>query len=224
MIKKETYFNSNNIQDQSGCLLDEVRKKVGIHSLELNPDRAALLVLDMQRYFLEPESHAFVPSALAIIPNVRRLQQIFLNTNLPVVQTRHLNTVDNAGIMKTWWKDLIPPALPISDIENELKESRTKIIEKNRYDAFFRTDLESFLRNQNISQLVITGVMTHLCCETTARSAFMRDFEVFFVIDATATYTLDFHRATLLNLAHGFSDLMLSCDIMDASKNHEKQE
>jgi isochorismate hydrolase len=49
--------------------------------------------------------------------------------------------------------------------------------------------------------------MTHLCCETSARSAFMRGFEVFFPIDGTATYNRDFHLATLRNLAHGFATM-----------------
>ena len=53
MTKKETYFDSDNIKVQSDRLLEDVRKKTGIHSLELRPDRAALLVLDTQAYFLE---------------------------------------------------------------------------------------------------------------------------------------------------------------------------
>ena len=223
MIKKETYFDSDNIQVQSDRLLEDVRKKTGIHSLELRPDRAALLVLDMQAYFLESASHAFVPSAPAIIPNIIQLQQLFLNNNSPVIQTRHLNSDANAGMMKTWWKDLIDPESPLSKIIEELRDPRIKQIEKTQYDAFYRSDLEAYIRDQGVNQLVITGVMTHLCCETTARSAFMRDFEVVFVVDATATYNLDFHRASLINLAHGFSDLRLSCDIMDAFKTHGKK-
>ena len=180
MIKKETYFDSDNIKVQSDRLLEGVRKKTGIHSLELRPDRAALLVLDMQAYFLESASHAFVPSAPAIIPNILQLQQLFLNNNSPVIQTRHLNSDANAGMMKTWWKDLIDPESPLSKIIEELRDPRIKQIEKTQYDAFYRSDLEAYIRDQGVNQLVITGVMTHLCCETTARSAFIRGFEVFF--------------------------------------------
>jgi bifunctional isochorismate lyase/aryl carrier protein len=49
--------------------------------------------------------------------------------------------------------------------------------------------------------------MTHLCCETTARAAFVRGFDVFFLVDGTATYNQDYHQATLLNLAHGVAVL-----------------
>ncbi len=59
----------------------------------------------------------------------------------------------------------------------------------------------------DVEQLVIGGVMAHLCCETTARAAFVRGYEVFFLIDGTATYTEEFHTGTLRNLAHGFSVL-----------------
>lgn len=55
--------------------------------------------------------------------------------------------------------------------------------------------------------------MTHLCCETTARSAFIRGFDVFFTIDGTATYNEDFHFGTLYNLAHGFAVPLLIDEI-----------
>ncbi len=67
------------------------------------------------------------------------------------------------------------------------------------------TSLEQELRSRGVEQVVVTGVMTHLCCETTARTAFVRGFEVFFCVDGTATYTEAFQRASLLNLAHGFA-------------------
>jgi isochorismate hydrolase len=51
--------------------------------------------------------------------------------------------------------------------------------------------------------------MTHLCCETTARSAFVQGYNVFFPIDGTATYNEEFHFATLTNLAHGFANIVL---------------
>jgi isochorismate hydrolase len=58
--------------------------------------------------------------------------------------------------------------------------------------------------------------MTHLCCETTARSAFMRGFEVFFTIDGTATYNEEHHWAALLNLAHGFATPVLVDEVVSA--------
>jgi len=64
----------------------------------------------------------------------------------------------------------------------------------------------------------VCGVMTHLCCETTARSAFIRGFKTYFTIDGTATYNEQFHMASLINLSHGFAipvlidDIVLQCE------------
>ena len=66
-----------------------------------HPERAALLVLDMQDYFLREGSHAFIPSAPAILPNIEKLIESFYEANRPVIFTRHLNT--DAGMMSRWW-------------------------------------------------------------------------------------------------------------------------
>lgn len=165
--------------------------------------RSALLVLDMQDYFLEPASHAFVPSAPAIIPGVRKLVDAFSGRGRPVIFTRHVNTSADAGAMATWWGELIRDGDPKSSITRALDPSNGTLINKTQYDAFFGTRLEIQLNELACDQLVICGVMTHLCCETTARSAFVRGFNVFFAIDGTATYNEEFHMGTLLNLSHG---------------------
>ena len=171
---------------------------------QVDRNRASLLVIDMQKYFLDPESHAFVQSAKPIVPRVKNLQDTFLELKQPVYQTRHVNTKENAKVMAIWWADLIEEG-PMAAIIDGLRADRIKVIKKTQYDAFLDTDLEKDLKCNNIKQVFITGVTTHLCCETTARSAFMRGFEVFFVVDGVATFREDFHRATILNLAHGFS-------------------
>ena len=80
------------------------------------------------------------------------------------------------------------------------------------------------LRDNGVRRIVISGVMTHLCCETTARSAFVRGFEVFFTVDGTASYTADFHRASLLNLAHGFAVPVLVSEILAALSFPERKD
>ena len=167
--------------------------------------KAALLVLDMQRYFLAFDSHAFIPSAPAIIPGINKLIAAFTNNKRPVVATRHLNTPEDAGMMSKWWRDLIHPQAAYNQHIETLNIENTIQVEKTQYDAFLHTSLEETLHQYGVEQVVITGVMTHLCCETTARSAFMRGFEVFFTVDGTATYNEELHRASLLTLSHGFA-------------------
>ena len=111
--------------------------------------------------------------------------------------------------MSRWWKDLITIEDSLSAIIADFDFSNRYVLRKSQYDAFYKTGLENYLTKQGISQVVISGVMTHLCCETTARSAFVRGFEIFFLIDGTATYNKEHHMAALLNLSHGFATPVL---------------
>lgn len=216
-MKKETYFLPAAIDLKGREILASVEHQRRGHATQhFQPNRAVLFVLDMQSYFLSESSHAFIPSAMAILTNVQKLIQAFTVRERPIIFTRHTNTLQDAGPMARWWKDLLLPESPMSQIASELDTTNGTIIEKHQYDAFYQTELEQVLHERGIEQVVVTGVMTHLCCETTARSAFMRGFEVFFAIDATATYTEALHRATVLNLAHGFAVPLLNEEILAA--------
>ena len=175
----------------------------------------------MQEYFLDPESHAFVPSALSILPQIQTLITAFEQQHRPVIFTQHINTPENAGAMSRWWRDLITEENPLSKITSHLDYSGHPVLQKTQYDAFYQTPLEDMLHKLDISQVVVTGVMTHLCCETSARSAFVRGFDVFFAVDGTATYQENFHLASLQNLAHGFATLVRTDDVVAALVNDE---
>jgi ureidoacrylate peracid hydrolase len=74
------------------------------------------------------------------------------------------------------------------------------LIVKHKFDAFFETDLDAILRYHRVDTVIITGTATNACCESTARSAFMRDYKVVFPSDANATFDEAMHRATLVNI------------------------
>lgn len=213
---KERYFIPGHSEEVARQLLEPVRSMRERHTWNIAGTRTALLVLDMQNYFLTPDSHAFVPSAEAIIPHIQRLQNCFFQAGLPVIHTYHTNDTTNAGSMNVWWRDLIAPASFLAAITDRLATKQAIMLEKHQYDAFWNTELDSLLRRQRISQVVIMGVMAHLCCETTARAAYVRGYNVLWAVDGVATYNLDFHRATLLNLSHGFAVPLLSGEIADA--------
>ena len=209
---KEAYFTSENILGKSRDMLSDINGL--LRKRPLVQDQAALLVLDMQRYFLQEASHAFVPSAGAIVGGINRLIRAFTHHRRPVIATRHVNTPQDAGRMSVWWRELLTAENPLSRLIDELDADGALCLDKSQYDAFHDTPLMEMLTERDVKQVVICGVMTHLCCETTARSAFMRGFDVFFAVDGTATYNEAFHRAALLNLSHGFASPVLIDDII----------
>jgi bifunctional isochorismate lyase / aryl carrier protein len=215
---KSPYFTQNSIQDQSQEFLRDFRHPNRCININLLEGRTALLILDMQRYFLDPTSHAFIPSAPAIIPGLIRLIKSFIRSERPVVLTQHINTEANAGMLNVWWSDVIKESSSLSGIVPELKTKPVKIIIKPQYDAFYNTELDKYLKGMGTEQVIICGVMTHLCCETTARSSFVHGYNVVFPVDGSATYDIEFHRATLRNLSHGFASLTSInelCELLD---------
>lgn len=221
-MKKSAYFTAESIENVSRRMLEEIESLHSRHRQPLAPEHSALLILDMQRYFLEASSHAHVPSAGAIVPRIVLLAEAYRARRLPIVLTRHGNPDGDPGMMPRWWRDVIRPQSPLSEIIPDLRDFGPAI-EKKEYDAFYGTPLEAMLRQQGIRQIVISGVMTHLCCETTARSAFVRGFEVFFTVDGTASYTEAFHRAALLNLAHGFAVPVLVSEILAVLESSDRK-
>jgi len=219
---KEVYFTRDSIEGQAAELLRQVNEQVLRRQLPFSPRQSALLVLDMQAYFLDPASHAYVPSAQAIVAGITQLVEAYYSLGKPIVFTQHINTAEDAGMMSRWWKDLITAQNPLQRIIPAIDLDKGKLIQKSQYDAFFHSSLDDLLRASQVRQLVLCGVMTHLCCETTARSAFMRGFEVFFPVDGTATYTLEHHKASLVNLAHGFASIILMKDILAAVRGERE--
>ena len=207
---KEAYFTPDRVEEQAAQMLMGIDNIVRRHQMRFEKGRTALLIVDMQDYFLQESSHAFVPSAPAIIPAVKMLKQAFATAQQHIIFTRHINSPDDAGMMGRWWKELIDRDNPMSRITECLNDDNGTVLEKTQYDAFHNTALGNILETRKVRQLVICGLIANLCCETTARSAFVRGYEVVLVVDGTATYNADLHRATLLNLAHGFASLVLT--------------
>lgn len=209
-MKKELYYTAETLIFKATEFVNELQRFRDKHPWQLKKSQVALLVIDMQDFFLQKKSRAFIPSAAAIIEPVKQLQDLFLSRNLMVLQTQQNNSAVN---MLKWWGSTSQDDDSLMSITPTLVNPKIPIVHKKQYDAFLQTDLAETLQSHGITQIFITGVMAHICCETTARSSFMRGFETFFVVDATATYNEDLHRATLLNLAHGFAVPVLTQEI-----------
>jgi len=167
------------------------------------PGRCALLVIDMQQYFLS--------MATPILENVLSIIETCRSKGVRIIFTRHghKDVSEDGGMLAEWWGDLIEYGSKDWELIKSLEPPDTDgIIDKNRYSVFNGTGLDDSLRSKKIDELIITGVMTNCCCETTARDAFVRDYRVFFVSDATATVNDELHIASLKNLAFGFAHII----------------
>jgi len=216
-IPTSEYYTALNIDEQARKFTDRLQVQREKHKNQVVlPRNVALLVIDMQGFFNQPGYHAFVPSIQAIIPKINKLQACCVERNIPIFQTRHGNTEADARQMLKWWGagSVNDKDSSLAEIIPEIRNPNAEVIPKTQYDAFWETGLEDVLRSKNIEQIIITGVMTHLCCETTARAAFVRGFGVFFAIDGTATYNPEFQFSTLYNLSHGFARPVLIDEIL----------
>lgn len=173
--------------------------------------KAVLLVVDMQQYFCNPKSHAFVPSVPTIIPAIRKLIDAFRAERRPVIYTVFAVRDGEQDPIARWWNDSVRDDTKECRIIDELEHAQQDhVIRKRSYSAFLGTDLETYLHERNAEQILIAGVVTNLCCEQAAREAFVRNFDVFVALDATAAYSEDMHIASLRTLAYGFATIIRS--------------
>ncbi len=203
----EPYVTDENIKFKTLEWLEQIRP-YNQHEMRLNTAASALLVVDMQIFFLDAASPTFTCGGVAILPTVKRLVDAFRRANRPVIFTRHVHHPGNldSGITGWWWEGKCLEGSPESEIHPDLTPMPDeKIVFKHRYSAFYNTDLETVLRCLKVEDIVISGIMTNMCCESTARDAYYRDYRVFFLADGTGSISEEMHLASLLNLAFGFA-------------------
>ncbi len=184
-----------------------------LHSLRLNPNKTVLLVIDMQNDFLLDDGPLFTEGGKAAIPNVKKMITACRAANIPIIYTVHAHDdpARDGGMTAVWWPELGDKTALVSgttgaEIYSELAPlPDEKIIYKHRYSAFYNTDLEIVLRGLKTEDIIIAGLMTNICCESTARDAFFRDFRIFFLADATGSIAEELHIATLRALAYAFA-------------------
>jgi len=201
------YVTQDNIVVKGEKWLEQI-SPYNTHNMQICGDNAALLVVDMQNFFLDPDSPTYTCGGQAILPNLKKIIRAFRQANRPVIFTKHVHHADglDAGIMGWWWEGMCMEGSPESEIHQDISpQHNEKVVSKHRYSAFYNTDLETILRVLKIEDIVIAGIMTNMCCESTARDAYYRDYRVFFLADGTGSITEEMHLASLLNLAFGFS-------------------
>jgi len=187
-------------------------KEYNCHNRKLDVNHAALLVIEMQEVFMTEMGMISKKQ----IENVKKLIGFANKKNIKLIYVRHNDSAPDSQNMIEWWRgDKIEYGSEGWKIINEFNTNNSTIIDKSQYSAFYGTNLEQILRSNQITDILISGVMTNCCCETTARDAFMRGFNVFFVNDATATINKELHLSSIKNLAFGFAEIVDTEDIIN---------
>ena len=201
--------------------------------LRLERGRTALLVVDMQRGFLEPGEALEVPPAREIVPAIRTLLDAFRGRGLPVAFTEF--TYSPAvpilvGELHPEHKPAAPGAprgfgMPSSNCLEGTQSARTigalaprpdePVIRKRWYDGFAGTELDGALRARGVTSLVITGTMTDICVLSTVVGAFNREYRISVVADGVATLWPEIQRATLDIVGRAFGRVVQSKEVLD---------
>ena len=174
--------------------------------------KRALLVIDVQNEYFTGQRLVTYP-ALSL-NNILRAMDYALQQGVQVVVVQHTEPPDSGSFVR---------GTPEWNLHPEIdKRHYDHLVEKNFPGSFSGTDLEPWLRKEGIDRLTISGYMTQMCCDTTARQAFDRGFVVEFLADATGTLSIsneagyikdeDLHRAILLTQASCFSRVMTAGD------------
>ena len=219
-MRTENYIPQGTLEQKAGQWISELRAAVPARPhLVLEPERCALLVVDMNRYLASPRGGAFLPAASAIIPNIRRLIEVWREHRWPLAFTRHGHKEGDGGMLGRFFSDYIRETWPQAEIVDSLSPVPGEwVFPKSTYDAFLGTGLQEYLRYRKATQVLVTGVLTHMCCETTARSAFCRGFEVWVPVDATASSTEAFHVAALRGMASCVASPMITSEVLACAR------
>jgi nicotinamidase-related amidase len=176
--------------------------------------KTALLVIDCQNYFFDPASSAYLSASAKILPRVNRLIEAARIQGWPVAFTVHGPDYDRTNLMFKKWRHL-PKGDDCLLHQDIAIPHGSAIFNKQHYSAFIGTDLEKWLRERQVIRLLVCGVMTHLCVDTTVRHAFMMGFAPILIADACCSKTSALHKAALLALEHGFAEIKKTKGIVD---------
>jgi nicotinamidase-related amidase len=184
------------------------------------PDRTALVNIDMQNCFVHGSPFS-APDGLAVQDGINRVAAACRNAGIVVIHNCQVLRPDgsNIGVLgeiaPIVKKGIINKGSPSAALHRGLViDPRDILLEKPRFGAFHGTDLELILRSRGIDTIIVAGIATNVCCETTAREATVRDFRVFFLSDGTTTFDIgdvsaaELKRATCATLGFLFAQVL----------------
>ena len=183
--------------------------------------KPALLTIDMQKEYFEDGRPLKVSEGPAVLANIVRLQDGARKAGIPLIHIQHLSLDPEGGVFVE--------ASPFSDLVDEsAPNTGEKVIIKRYPSAFAGTDLEGHLQALGVDTLIIAGLMSFMCCDTTAREAHSKGYKILFVKDATAAIDLgeipaeQVHEVTLAVQGFIFSEVVSTEEALgEISKGRE---
>ncbi|HZE45766.1 MAG TPA: isochorismatase family cysteine hydrolase [Xanthobacteraceae bacterium] len=198
----------------------------------IEPAKTALVVIDMQNYFMKPGFQGEVPMARKIVPTVNRLAAATRELGGHVVWVRNTTsgTRESWSVLHDWLqtpdrRDRRYASMELGQEghalwpELDTKPEDAQIVKK-RFSAFIQgsSDIEAYLRGRGIDTLLIGGTATQVCCESSARDAMMLNFKVIMVPDALATYSDEEQNISLRAFYSNFGDLQTADEAIASLK------
>jgi ureidoacrylate peracid hydrolase len=203
----------------------------------IDPNKTAVLVIDMQNDFVAPGAALRSAQAAAMVPRLAATLKTCRERGMRVVYTAHVHRSDGCDMGR--FADLYPPVAdgsslvdgsPGAEIFPDLTPAPGEhVIKKHRYSAFFATDLDLILREWGIVNVVVCGTTTENCCHASARDAMYLGYKVAFLSDCTGTFDYpdlgygamaaeEVHAATLRILAFSTAHVMTAQELLTGAK------
>jgi bifunctional isochorismate lyase / aryl carrier protein len=185
---------------------------------EPDAKRCALLVHDMQQYFVEPFTVDASP-VNELIANITALRQHCADLAIPVFYTAQpgAQSADERGLLRDFWGAGIGAEREVTRVVSPLMPGEyATVVVKHRYSALHRTRLLEELRDHGRDQLIICGIYAHIGCLATALDAFMNDVQPFMVADAVADFSATDHAMALEYTARCCAVVMSAGQTMQA--------
>ena len=211
-------------------LLAEARARRGDAGHRIDPEKTALLVVDMQNAFVAPGAPLEVEAARGIVANINRLADTLRHAGGKIVWV--MSTLPQKGDARDWAylsafltdknresvRASLRPGGPHHALWPELDRREGDLAcYKDRFSPFSpgASDLDTLLRHADIEEVIVTGTLTNVCCECTARDAMMLNYRVIVVEDANAADSDEDHLHGLTTVARLFAEIASTDELVE---------
>ncbi|MCZ6772928.1 MAG: cysteine hydrolase [Proteobacteria bacterium] len=200
----------------------EITKELfGKDYFTIDAKRCALLVIDMQNSFVEEGAIFEAPKGREIIPSINRIVEKAREFGIPVIWTQSDHSPPGGGLILERYPVIKQSKeLWLGDHSHQLYADMIQPVEgehrivKHKYDAFHDTDMNTVLKNMGKDTVIIVGVATEVCCESTARAAFFHEYKVVLLRDATGAFNPDLQDSTCDRINALFGRVMDTDEIL----------